>query len=107
MALTAIQSIVSRLSQAEDAFVNSKDWGNDGKQEADFRKLRSELLLAGLRELAGHGGLEVHELAVKRFDPVPLIITMPPASAGGAFGPKLAEMLNACRKDPWPGSEDQ
>lgn len=110
MALTSIQSIMTQLSLVEDAFIKGDRLIDEAKLEANFRSVRRDLLLAGLKELAGPVELHIEHRPVERFMPVTWIISTAhpdgPAEPRPTFGPRMAEKLNACTKDYCRGAED-
>jgi hypothetical protein len=109
MGLSNLQSIVAKLSLAEDAYIKGDPMVDEATLEARLRKTRAELLLAGLRELIGHEGLKIEEQPADIQTPVPWIISTV-APEGGVqrptFGPLLAKELNRCTEDYWRGRED-
>ena len=109
MGLSKLQSIVAKLSLAEDAYIKGDPMVDEATLEARLRKTRGELLLAGLRELIGHEGLNIEEQPAAIQTPVPWIITtVAPAARARrpTFGPLLAKELNRCTEDHWRGRED-
>jgi hypothetical protein len=104
MRFTKIPSIAARLDNARDTFLHAKS-GDEATVEAAYRKTRNELMLAGLRDLAGHDGVEIQPLPVKKFEPEPFLITLVPPTEGAprpSFSDELAGFLNTCRDEPWP-----
>lgn len=107
MALSKIQSLVAQLDAARCAYDATPSWPENPVADEAYRKVRNELMVACIRELSGHDGVCLAASPAKRFDSKPLTITvteigeLPPT-----FGPKLAGMLNDCRKWYWPGKEE-
>jgi hypothetical protein len=104
MRFSKIPSIAARLDNARDTFLHAKSV-DEATNVTAYRKTRNELMLAGLRDLVGHDGVEIQALPVKQLEPEPFLITLVPPTEGApqpTFGDELAGFLNACRDEPWP-----
>jgi hypothetical protein len=104
MRFSKILSIAARLDAARDTYLQAKS-RDEMKLRETYRKTRNELMLAGLRDMAGHDGVEIQALPVKDYEPEPFLIRMVAPAEGAAqptFGEELAGFLSAFPDKGWP-----